>query len=325
MRLRFALLFVACSLAFVPVARAQDAYPTKPIRLIVPFAVGGATDIIARLIGPKMTEVLGQQILVDNRPGAGAVIGTDLVAKAPPDGYTLLLGEVSSFGINPWLYRKIPYDSVRDFAPIGQVVASSFILSVHVSVPATDLQGLIELVKANPGKYTYGSAGIGSMPHVCAEMMKSMAGGLDITHVPYRGAGPVMNDLSAGQISMSFPTPGTALPQIQAGTIRPIGAGPLTRERALPNLPTLDEQGLKGFECYNWFGLFAPAKTPERIVARLNQALNAALADPGVTGRLRELGLEPTPGSTPEALRTLVGNEREKWGPVVKALGTQLE
>ncbi|MGE0221729.1 MAG: Bug family tripartite tricarboxylate transporter substrate binding protein [Acetobacteraceae bacterium] len=322
---RVAAMTLALILACAGGASAQDTYPTKPIRVVVPFAVGGATDITIRVLAPKMVEVLGQQLVVDNRPGAGAVIGTDLVAKAAPDGYTLLFGEVSSMGINPWLYKNIPYDSVKDFAPIGQAISSSFILSVHVSVPATDLKSLIETVKANPGKYTYGSAGIGSMPHLCAERFKAMAGGLDIIHVPYRGAGPVMIDLSAGQISMSFPTPSTALPQIQAGTIRPIAAGPLTREPALPNVPTLDEQGIKGFECYNWFGLFAPAKTPEPIIRKLNQALNVAVKDPSVIARLKELGLQPTPGSTPDAFAALVKTEREKWGPVVKALGTQLE
>ncbi|MGE4045145.1 MAG: Bug family tripartite tricarboxylate transporter substrate binding protein [Acetobacteraceae bacterium] len=322
---RVAAMTLALILACAGGASAQDTYPTKPIRVVVPFAVGGATDITIRVLAPKMVEVLGQQLVVDNRPGAGAVIGTDLVAKAAPDGYTLLFGEVSSMGINPWLYKNIPYDSVKDFAPIGQAISSSFILSVHVSVPATDLKSLIETVKANPGKYTYGSAGIGSMPHLCAERFKAMAGGLDIIHVPYRGAGPVMIDLSAGQISMSFPTPSTALPQIQAGTIRPIAAGPLTREPALPNVPTLDEQGIKGFECYNWFGLFAPAKTPEPIIRKLNQALNVAVKDPTVIARLKELGLQPTPGSTPDAFAALVKTEREKWGPVVKALGTQLE
>lgn len=316
---------LACVLALSGVAQAQDAYPAKPIRMVVAFAVGGATDIAARLIAPKMTEVLGQQVIVENKPGAGAVIGTDLVAKSPPDGYTILMAEVSSMGVNPTLYKKIPYDSVTDLMPIGQVISSSFILSVHVSVPANDYTGFVALMKANPGKYNYGSPGIGSMPHLCMEMLKAGAGGLDITHVPYRGAGPVMIDLAAGQISMSFPTPGTALPQIAAGTIRPIGAGPLTRERALPNLPTLDEQGLKGFECYNWFGLFAPAKTPKPVLEKLTAAMQVAVNDPGTQKRLLDLGLEPTPNRTPEALGELVKTERAKWAPVVKSLGTQLE
>lgn len=317
-------LALACLLPFAASAQ-ETAFPTKPIRMVVAFAVGGATDIAARLVAPKMSEMLGQQVIVENKPGAGAVLGTDLVAKSPPDGYTILMAEVSSMGINPTLYKKIPYDSVADFTPIGQVITSSFILSVHVSVSANDLKGLIDLVKANPGKYTYGSAGIGSMPHLCGEMFKAQAGGLDIAHIPYRGAGPVMIDLSAGQISMSFPTPGTALPQIQAGTIRPIAAGPRTREPALPNLPTLDEQGLKGFECYNWFGIFAPAKIPAPIAAKLSDAVQAAVTDKNVAARLLELGLVPTPGVTGAQLGETVKTERAKWAPVVKALGTQLE
>ncbi len=322
---RLAALVLGCGVLVSGPVPAQDTWPVKPVRMIVPFAVGGGVDIMMRVLGPKLTEILGQQIVVDNRPGAGAVIGTDLVAKAAADGYTLLAGEVSSFGVNPWLYKKLPYDPLKDFLPIGQAVTSSFILTVHVSVPATDLKSLIETVRATPGKYVYGSPGIGTMPHLCTERLKAMAGGLDIVHVPYRGAGPVMNDLSAGQIAMSFPTPVTALPQIQAGTIRGIGAGPLTREPALPDLPTLDEQGLKGFECYNWFGFFAPAKTPERVIRRMNEALNMTLADPAILARLRELGLQPTPGSTPAGFTALVRSEWEKWGPVVKALGTQLE
>ncbi len=325
MKARLLASVLAGVLTLTSAAQAQDNFPTKPIRMIVAFAVGGATDIAARLVAPKMTEVLGQQVIVENKPGAGAVIGTDFVAKAAPDGYTVLMAEVSSMGVNPTLYKKIPYDSVNDLVPIGQVIASSFILSVHVSVPATDFKSFTALIKANPGKYTYGSPGIGSMPHLCMEMMKAGAGGLDITHVPYRGAGPVMIDLAAGQISMSFPTPGTALPQISAGTIRAIGAGPLTRERALPDLPTLDEQGLKGFECYNWFGLFAPAKTPKPVLEKLTAAMQASVNDPATQKRLLDLGLEPTPNRTPEALGELVKAERAKWAPIIKSLGTQLE
>jgi tripartite-type tricarboxylate transporter receptor subunit TctC len=306
-------------------ARAQDAYPSKPVRMIVAWAVGGATDIAARLVAPKMTESLGQQVIVENKPGAGAVIGTDFVAKAAPDGYTVLLGEISSMAINPTLYKRIPYDSVKDLVPIGQVLASSFILAVHVSVPATDLKSFVALMRANPGKYNYGSPGIGSMPHLCTEMLKAAVGGLDITHVPYRGAGPVMIDLAAGQISMSMPTPGTLLPQMAAGTVRPIGAGPKNRERALPDLPTIEEQGVPGYECYNWFGLFAPLRTPQPILDKLRQAMQVAINDKTVQTRLLELGLEPTPNRTPEALGELVRVERDKWAPIIRSLGAQLE
>lgn len=316
---------MACCMAVTGLAQAQDTYPTKPIRLVVPFAVGGGLDITARIITPKMTELLGQQILVDNRPGAGAVIGTDLVSKAAPDGYTILIGEVSSFGVNPWLYKNIPYDSVKDFAPIGQAIASSFILTVHVSVPATDLKSLVATVNGNPGKYTYGSPGIGSMPHLCTEEFKTKTGGLDIVHVPYRGAGPMMNDLVAGQITLAIDAVPTSIPQIQAGAVRLIGNASLTRARALPDVPTLDEQGIKGFDCYVWLGLFAPAKTPPRIVTRLNEALNAALNDKITAARLADLNVEMTPHNTPETFAAYVKAELEKWTPIVKASGAQLE
>ena len=306
-------------------AQAPDAWPTKPIRWIVTFAVGGGVDISARIIAPKMAELLGQQILIDNRPGAGGAIGTEIASKAPPDGYTLLNGDTSAFSVNPWLYKRISYDPEKDFVPIGQVISTSFTLTTHISVPGTDMKSFVAAVRAGPGKYTYGSPGIGSMPHLCAERFKAMNGGLDIVHVPYRGAGPVMIDLSAGQISMSFPTPSTLLPQLQAGTVRALGVGTKTRDPAMPDVPTLDELGLTGYECYAWFGLFAPAKTPDRIVKRLNEVLNAALSDKGVIDRLAVTGLRPMPGSTPAGFAETVKADREKWGPVVKALGMQLE
>ncbi len=322
---RFLAWIFACVLIVPSAAWSQPAYPTKPIRLVVPFAVGGGTDIISRLIGARMTEVLGQQIIVENRGGAGAVIGTDVVAKAPPDGYTILMGEISAMSINPWLYRKLPYNPATDFAPIGQVTTSSFILSVHVSVPATDLKSLADVIRANPGKYQYGTPGMGTMVHLCGEMMKTKLGGLDLPHLPYRGAGPVMIDLIAGQLPIGFPTPSTLLAQIEAGTLRPIGATTITREKTLPNVPTIAEQGLTDFECYAWFGLFAPAKTPAPIVDRLAGAMQTALNDPAIANRLSELGMQPTPGRPPAALAALATADREKWGPVVKAMGTQLD
>ena len=306
-------------------ATAQEKYPSKPIRLVVPFAVGGPTDIIGRIIGAKLSDLLGQQIVVDNRPGAGSNIGADLVAKSAPDGYTLLLGSVSAFAINPGLYKNMPYDPVRDFEPIGQIGEQPVVLVVNSALPATDLKSLIALVKANPGKYSYGSPGVGAMPHLCGEVLKAMGGNLDIVHVPYRGSGPMMNDLSAGQITMAFDGLPTVLPQIQAGTIRAIGAGTATRTRSLPDLPSLDEQGFRGFECYTWNAIFAPAKTPPRIVAQLNTAINAALADKAVFTRLQDIGIDPTPDTTPEKLAAFVKAQLAKWAPVIKASGTQLD
>jgi len=325
MIMRFIAVALACVFGVAGTTAAQPAYPTKPIRLVVPFAVGGGTDIISRLIGARMTVELGQPIVIENRAGGGAVIGTDAVAKAAPDGYTILMGEISAMSINPWLYSRLPYNPATDFAPIGQVTTSSFILSVHASVPTTDLQGLAALIRANPGKYQYGTPGVGTMVNLCGERMKEMLGGLDLPHLPYRGAGPVMIDLISGQLPIGFPTPSTLLPQIAAGTMRPIGATTMTREKTLPDVPTLAEQGLADLECYAWFGLFAPAKTPAPVIAKLAAAMQTALADQLVAKRLSELGMEPTPGRSPEALAALATADREKWGPVVKAIGARLD
>jgi len=293
--------------------------------MIVSFAAGGPTDTVARLISTKMSELLGQTFVVENRAGAGGNIGADVVAKAPPDGYTLLMGTVSTHAINPGLYRKMPYDPVRDFAPVGQVGVTPILLAVHPSVPAKDMKGLIALLKANPGKYTYGSAGLGSILHLCGEEFKALAGGLNVTHVPYKGSAPMIADLLGGQISMVFDGFPTVLPQVQAGTVRAIGAGTATRARALPDLPTLQEQGLKGFECYTWNAIFAPAKTPPQVVARLNEAINKALADPALFRRLQEAGIDPTPGTTPDKVAEFVRAELAKWAPIIKASGAELD
>jgi tripartite-type tricarboxylate transporter receptor subunit TctC len=306
-------------------ALAQDAYPTKPVRMIVAFAVGGSTDIFARLLSGKMSEQLGQQVIVENRAGAGGNIGTDLVAKSAPDGHTVLLGTASSFAFNPGVYANLPYDPVKDFAPVGQIGVTNYAFVVHKDVPVKDIAGLIALVKANPGKYTYGTPGIGAVPHICTEEFKRKAGGLDIVHVPYRGAGPLMNDLTAGQITMALDAVPTAIPQIQGGAIRAIANGSIKRARGLPDVPTVDEQGVKGFDCYVWFGLFAPAKTPPAIVRRLNAVLNAALNDPPIAARLRDLSLEMLPHTTPESWGAYVKAEIDKWVPVAKASGAKLD
>ena len=304
---------------------AQDSYPSKPIRLMVSFAAGGPTDTVARIMGARMSELLGQPIVVENRTGAGGNIGADVVAKAAPDGYTLLMATVSTHAINPGLYKKMPYDPVRDFAPVGQVGVTPIVLAVNRSVPATDVKSLIALLRANPGKYSYGSSGLGSILHLCGEEFKSMAGGLDAVHVPYRGSAPMMADLVGGQIAMAFDALPTVLPQVQAGTIRAIGGGMATRARALPDLPTLQEQGVNGFECYTWNAVLAPAKTPAPIVAQLSEAINKALADPTVLKRLQGVGVDPTPGGTPEKLSNFIKAELAKWAPIIKASGAQVD
>ena len=305
-------------------ANAQDRYPSKPVRMVVSFSAGGPTDTVARVMSARMAELLGQQFVVENRVGAGGNIGADMVAKSPADGYTLLMATVSTHAINPGLYKKMPYDPVRDFAPLGRVGVTPTLLGVHPSVPATDIKSLVALVKENPGKYTYGSSGMGSILHLCGEQFKAAAGGLNIVHVPYRGSAPMMGDLVAGQISMAFDATPTALPQAQSGAIRAVGAGMAERMRALPDLPTLQEQGLKGFECYTWNAILAPAGTPEPIVAQLNDAINKSLADPAVFKRLQEAGIDPTPGSTPAQAADFIKAELAKWTPIIKASGAEV-
>jgi len=306
-------------------AKAEDKYPSKPVRMIVSFSAGGPTDTVARVMGAKMGDLLGQQFVVENKAGAGGNIGADLVAKAPPDGYTLLMATVSTHAINPGLYKNMPYDPVRDFAPIGQVGVTPTLLGVHPSVPATDVKSLVALIKENPGKFTYGSSGLGSILHLCGEQFKALAGGINVVHVPYRGSAPMMSDLVGGQISMAFDATPTALPQAQSGAIRAIGAGMATRMRAMPELPTLQEQGLKGFECYTWNAILAPAGTPQPIVDRLGEAVNKALDDPTVFKRLQEAGIDPTPGSTPKQAAAFIKAELAKWGPIIKASGAHID
>jgi tripartite-type tricarboxylate transporter receptor subunit TctC len=305
--------------------KAEDKYPSKPVRIVVSFSAGGPTDTVARVMGAKMADLLGQQFVVENKVGAGGNIGADLVAKAPPDGYTLLMATVSTHAINPGLYKNMPYDPVRDFAPIGQVGVTPTLLGAHPSIPATDVKSLVAVIKENPGKFTYGSSGLGSILHLCGEQFKALAGGVNIVHVPYRGSAPMMSDLVGGQISMAFDATPTALPQAQSGAIRAIGAGMATRMRAMPELPTLQEQGLKGFECYTWNAILAPADTPQPIVERLSEAINKALDDPAVFKRLQEAGIDPTPGSTPKQAAAFIKAELAKWAPIIKASGAHID
>jgi len=316
--------FVLCFALACAGADAQDSYPSKPVRIVVSFAAGGPTDTVARVMGAKMSELLGQQFIVENKAGAGGSLGADVVAKAAPDGYTLLMATVSTHAINPGLYKKLPYDAVADFAPIGQVGVTPSVLAVHPSVPANDVKSLVALLKANPGKYSYGSSGMGSILHLCSEQFRALAGGVDIIHVPYRGSAPMMNDLVGGQIQMVFDATPTVLPQVQAGTIRALGAGMAARMRTMPELPTVQEQGLPGFECYTWNVILAPAKTPPEIVAQLSAAMNKALADPMLFRRLQEVGIDPTPDTTPEKAAAFIKTELAKWAPIIKATGVEL-
>ncbi len=306
-------------------ATAEDAYPSKPIRMVIPFAAGGPTDIVGRIMASRMGELLGQQFVVENRTGAGGNIGADVVSKAAGDGYTLLVATVSTHAINPGLYKKMPYDPIKDFTPVGRIGVTPTLLGVTNSLPATDLKSLVKLLKDNPGKYTFGSSGVGSILHLCGEEFKSMAGGLVMTHVPYRGSAPMDTDLIGGQIQMAFDAVPTAMPLAKAGQIRAIGAGTKERLKGMPDLPTLDELGLKGYECYTWNVILAPAGTPQPAVDKLNKTINEALDDPKVIHALVAAGVEPTPGSTPQQAAEFVKTELATWAPIIAASGAHID
>ena len=315
---------LSLALATAP-ALAQDSYPSKPVRIMVSFAAGGPTDQVARVMGAKLSELLGQSFIVENKTGAGGNLGAADVARAAPDGYLLLMATVSTHAINPGLYKKLPYDPLKDFAPVGQVGVTPCVLVVNPALPVTDVKGLIALIRANPGKYSYGSSGMGSILHLCGEQFKTSAGGLQAVHVPYRGSAPMMADLVGGQIALAFDALPTVLPQVQAGKIRAIGGGMATRARAMPELPTLQEQGVAGFECYTWNAILAPAGTPAPVVRRLSEAMSKALTDPSVLKRLQDAGVDPTPGSSPEKLAEFMKGELANWAPIIKASGAQVD
>ena len=319
---RFVSMILALALLFVSAnAKADEIYPNRPVRIVVSFSAGGPTDIVGRIFAQKLSELLGQQFYVENKVGAGGNIGADQVAKSSPDGYTLLVATVSTHAINPGLYSKMPYDPLKDFAPIAHVGITPSTLNVHPSIPAKDVKELIALVRANPGTYTYGSSGLGSILHLCGEQFKALAGGLEIQHVPYRGSAPMMGDLVGGQISMAFDGTPTALPQIQSGAIRAVGAGMAERMRAMPELPTLQEQGLKGFECYTWNAILAPAGTPAPIVDKLAAGIKTALDDAIVVKRLQEAGIDPIFGRGPKETMEFMKAELAKWAPIIKMSG----
>ena len=301
---------------------AQGDYPTRPITLVVPFPAGGSTDLVARLVAAKMAESLGQQIVIENRGGAGGNIGAAAVARAEPDGYTILMGTVATHALNPALYEDMPYDAVEDFAPISLLALIPNVLVVHPDFPAKNVKELIDRLKADPGEYSYASSGNGTPLHLSGELFKSMAG-VDMVHIPYKGAGPALVDVIAGHVPIMFDNLPPSLEQIRAGKVR--GLAVTTKERApsIPELPTIAET-LPGYETYSWNALFAPAGTPEAIVARLNAAALAALADPEVAAKLKDLSTTVV-GSTPEELASHVQAELAKWAPVVRASGAQLD
>lgn len=294
-------------------------YPERPIRLLVGFAPGGGTDTTARAIGQRLSIALGQQVVVDNRPGAAGNIAADIVAKSPPDGYTLLMGTIAALAINPTLYGNLPFDPLRDFAPITQTVNSTNVLVVHPSLGAASTKALITLAKQSPGKVLYGSSGVGGAGHLAGELFALLAG-ISITHVPYKGGGPAMVDLIAGQVQCVFATAVTAIPHIEAGRIRPLGVTTLKRAGMLPDIPTIAEQGLKGFDANNWYGLLAPARTPRSVIDKLNAAVVAILREPELTRHLYRQGLDPAP-TTPDEFAAYMRAEAAKWARIVRNAG----
>ena len=303
-------------------AKAQD-YPTKPIRLVVPFAAGGATDVLARLVGERLTASLGQQVVVDNRPGAGGNIGSDLVARAEPDGYTILMGAVGTHAINPSLYPKMPYDPVKDFAPVTLVASVPNVLVVNPEVPANSVQELIDLAKAKPGELNFASSGNGTSIHLSGELFKAMTG-TDIVHVPYKGSGPAVTDLLGGQVQMMFDNMPSSLPHVKAGKLRALGVTSAKRSPALPEVPTIAEAGVPGYDATSWFGILAPAGTPEPVVTRLQGAIVQALGEPEMRQRMADLGAEPV-GDTPAEFGQFIAAEIAKWAKVVNDAGVKLE
>lgn len=299
------------------------AYPSRPIRLIVPAAPGGGSDHLGRLIGKKLSENLGQPVIIDNRAGASGLVGTEQAARMPPDGYTVLLGTIGMFGLAPSLLTSLPFDPVRDFEPITKGVVVTNVLVVHPSVPAKTAKEFLALAKAKPGTLSYSSSGLGSAAHMAGELF-SLKGGVDILHVPYKGGGPAVADLLAGHVQFSFATAPSVLPLIQSGRLRALAVTTLNRFPGLPNVPTISETLFPGFEVSNWYGFFAPAKTPKDIVGRLNTEIRRAMADPDISKAMLGQGMEPEP-SSPEELDAYLKSEISKWAEVVKKRGITVE
>jgi tripartite-type tricarboxylate transporter receptor subunit TctC len=297
------------------------AYPSRPLHLIVPFPPGGSTDILARVLGQKLSEVLEQPVVVDNRPGAGGSIGAEAAAKAAPDGYTLLMGQLGPLAVSPAIYKKLPYDPVKSFAPVCLMAIVPSVLVVNTSLPFSSAAELIAYAKKNPGRLTYGSAGNGSTSHLTTEYFK-LATGTDILHVPYKGVGPMLTDLVSGQVAMGINGAPAVMPHVTSGRLRALAVTSLARVPSLPDIPTLDEAGVKGFEANGWYGIVAPAGTPSAIVLRLNSGIRRAVGTPELRARLDAEGAIPA-GGTPEEFGALIASEIVRWGTVLKKAGIE--
>lgn len=299
------------------------AYPARPIRFIVPNGIGGSTDLVARTIAQKLGEGLGQQIVVDNRPGSGGIIGTEIVARAPADGYTLLMGTIGNLAISPGLYKKLGYDPVKDFAPVSQTAAAAYMLVVHPAVPVKSVKDLISLAKAKPGQLNYASAGSGTGSHLTAELFKSISG-VDIVHIPYKGGTAGLTDVLAGQVQVMFNGIPSSMPPLRAGRIKALAVTTAARSPAAPEIPTVAEAGFPGAESTSWTGILVPAATPRPVVARLHGEIVKALKLPEVKDRLKLDGAEPV-GSAPQEFAAYLKREIAKWAKVIRQSGARAD
>jgi tripartite-type tricarboxylate transporter receptor subunit TctC len=320
MRLLLAGIFAALSL-FAGVAGAQ-AYPAKPVRIVVPFAPGGGTDVVARILAQRLSERLGQGFFVDNRPAGSGIVGADIVAKAQPDGYTVLFA-FSSLASSAKLMTRLPYDPVADFAPVTLATVSPLVMFIHPSIPARDLQEFIAYAKANPGKLNYGSSGLGSSPHLATELFLSMTG-IGMTHIPYKGIAPAIAAQLANEVQFTLTPIAVGMPHVRAGRLRAIAAAGLQRSVSIPEVPTAHESGVPGFEVIGWWGVLAPARTPRPVVIALNREILAALDLPEVRKSLLDQGMDPA-GGTPEQFAALIKSDMDKWGEIGKRLGVSLD
>jgi tripartite-type tricarboxylate transporter receptor subunit TctC len=317
------LIAVPFALAAVQSTALAANYPDKPIRMLVGFAPGGGTDTTARTIAQPLSEALGQQVVVDNRPGAAGNIAADIASKSPPDGYTILMGTIAALAINPSLYKSLPFDPIKDFEPVTLAVSSTNVLAVHPSVAAKNVRELIALAKAQSGKLSYGSSGIGGAGHLAGVLFDNMAGTTTV-HIPYKGGAPAMIALISGEVQMVFATAETAVPQIKTGKIRALGVTMAKRTALLPDLPTIAEAGVPGYEANNWYGLLLPAKTPRAILERLSRESVKVLNTPAIKEQLFRQGLDASP-STPQEFSAYIKSEMAKWAKVVKSSGAKAE
>jgi tripartite-type tricarboxylate transporter receptor subunit TctC len=320
---RIAVWIVGTAFATLAALANAQSWPSKPIKWLVPFAPGGTTDILARVVGEKLTITLGQPVIVENKPGAGGGLGAEFTAKAAPDGYTIMGGTISTHAINASLYNKLPYDPIKDFVAITLIARVPNMLVINPSVSAGSVTELIVLLKANPGKYSFASSGNGTSQHLSGELFKTMAG-VDMQHIPYKGSPPALQDVMGGQVTMTFDNITTAWPLAKGGKLRALAVTTATRSAIAPDVPTLAESGLPGFEVGSWQGVFAPAGTPPEIVKRLNMEIVKILKLPDVSEKLVGLGAEPV-GNTPEEFTAFVKAEVVKWADVVKKSGAKVD